>query len=141
MNDTTAKPDTTATSQELAVREKKQLTGEEKTTPGRFFVPSTDAYETEDGLTLVMEMPGVAPDGLDVSLEDGVLRVEGRLDFSKYQGLAPVYTEYNVGHYARSFSLSDKVDQDNIGAKLEDGVLTLTLPKAPTARPRRIAVS
>jgi len=140
MNDTTAKPDAAATSQELAVREKKELAGEEKTVPGRFFVPSTDAYETEDGLTLVMEMPGVARDGLDVSLEDGVLSVEGRLDFSKYQGLAPVYTEYNVGHYARSFSLSDKVDQDNIGATLEDGVLTLTLPKAPAARPRRIAV-
>ena len=141
MNDATVKPDTPGTSQELAVREKKELSGEEKTIPGRFFVPSTDAYETEDGLTLVMEMPGVVRDGLDVSLEDGVLRVEGRLDFSKYQGLEPVYTEYNVGHYARSFSLSDKVDQDNIGAKLEDGVLTLTLPKAPAARPRRITVS
>jgi len=89
----------------------------------------------------VMEMPGVVRDGLEVSLEDGQLRVEGRLDFSKYQGLGPVYTEYNVGHYARAFSLSDKVDQDNIGARLEDGVLTLTLPKAPAARPRRIAVS
>ncbi len=141
MNDTTAKPDAKATSQELAVREKKELAGEEKTIPVRFFVPSTDVYETEDGLTLVMEMPGVARDGLDVSLEEGVLRVEGRLDFSKYQELGPVYTEYNVGHYSRSFSLSDKVDQDNIGAKLEDGVLTLTLPKAPAARPRRIALS
>jgi HSP20 family protein len=141
MNDMTAKPGATETSQDLAVREKKELTGEEKTVPGRFFVPSTDAYETEDGLTLVMEMPGVTRDGLDVSLEDGVLRVEGRLDFSNYRGLGPVYTEYNIGHYARSFSLSDRVDQDNIVAKLEDGVLTLTLPKALAARPRRIAVS
>src|SRR5579864_3225668 len=124
MSNTTTKTDASATSQELAVREKKELTGEEKTVPGRFFVPSTDAYETDDGLTLVMEMPGTARDGLEISLEDGVLRVEGRLDFSKYQGMAPVYTEYNVGHYARSFSLSDKVDQENIGAKLEDGVLT-----------------
>ena len=141
MNDTTQKPDAAATSQELAVSEKKELPGEEKTVPGRFFVPSTDVFETEDGLTLVMEMPGVVRDALDVSLEEGVLRVEGRLDFSKYEGLGPVYTEYNIGHYARSFSLSDKVDQENIGAKLEDGVLTLTLPKAPAARPRRIAIS
>jgi HSP20 family protein len=141
MNDTTAKLDAAATSQELAVREKKELPGEEKTVPGRFFIPSTDAYETEDGLTLVMEMPGVTRDGLDVSLEDGVLTVEGRLNFSNYQGMTPVYTEYNVGHYARSFSLSDKVDQDNIGATLEDGVLTLTLPRAQASRPRRIAVN
>lgn len=141
MNDTTARTHESAPSQDLAVREKKELPGEEKTIPGRFFIPSTDVYETEDGLTLVMEMPGVVADALDISLEDGLLRVEGRLDFSKYQGLGPVYTEYNVGHYARSFSLSDKVDQENIGARLEGGVLTLTLPKAPAARPRRIAVS
>ena len=125
---------------ELPVQEKKELTGEEKTVPGRFYVPSTDAYETEEGLTLVMEVPGVSSENLDVSLEDGVLRVEGRLDFSKYSGLEPVYTEYNVGHYARSFALSDKVDQDRIAAQLEDGVLTLTLPKSPAAKPRRIAV-
>jgi HSP20 family molecular chaperone IbpA len=141
MNDTAARQDAVAASQDLAVREKKELTGQEKTVPGRFFVPSTDAYETEDGLTLVMEMPGVVRENLDVSLEDGVLTIEGRLDFSKYEGLEPVYTEYNVGHYARSFSLSDKVDQDNIAAKIEDGVLTLALPKAQAARPRRIAVS
>jgi HSP20 family molecular chaperone IbpA len=141
MNDTAARQDAGAASQDLAVREKKELTGQEKTVPGRFFVPSTDAYETEDGLTLVMEMPGVVRENLDISLEDGVLTVEGRLDFSKYEGLEPVYTEYNVGHYARSFSFSDKVDQDNIAAKIEDGVLTLTLPKAQAARPRRISVS
>ncbi len=126
--------------QELPVQEKKELTGQEKTVPGRFYVPSTDAYETEEGLTLVMEIPGVRSENLEVSLEDGVLKVEGKLDFSRFAGLEPVYTEYNVGHYARSFALSDKVDQENIGAKLEDGVLTLTLPKSPAARPRKIAI-
>jgi HSP20 family molecular chaperone IbpA len=141
MTDTAERQDAGTAPQELAVREKKELTGQEKTVPGRFFVPNTDVYETEDGLTLVMEMPGVVRDNLDVSLENGVLTIEGRLDFSKYEGLEPVYTEYNVGHYARSFSLSDKVDQDNIAARIEDGVLTLTLPKAQAARPRRIAVS
>jgi len=141
MSNDTARADAAAVSRELAVQEKKELTGEERTVPGRFYVPPTDAYETEDGLTLVMEMPGVSRDNLDVSLEEGVLRVVGRLDSSKYSGLEPIYTEYNVGHYARSFSISDKVDQDNIGARLEDGVLTLTLPKSPAAQPRRIAIS
>ena len=140
MSETPAAANPAPPPHELAVQEKKELAGQEKTVPGRFYVPSTDAYETEDGLTLVMEMPGVSRENLDVSLEEGILRVEGRLDFSKYTGLAPLYTEYNVGHYARSFSLSDKVDQDKIGATLEDGVLTLTLPKSPAARPRRIAI-
>jgi len=141
MNDQTASADTTASSPELAVREKKEVAGEEKTIPGRFFVPATDVYETEKGLTLVVEMPGVSRDHLNVSLEEGVLSIEGRLDSSRYIGLDPVYTEYNVGHYARSFSLSDKIDQENIGAKLEDGVLTLTLPRSPAAQPRRIAIT
>jgi|SRR4051812_2308937 len=126
---------------ELALREKKELTGKDETTvPGRFYVPSTDVYETEEALTLVMEMPGVERKDVTVSLENDVLRVQGQIDFSKYEGMKPVYTEYNIGHYTRSFALSSKVDQDNISAQLEDGVLTLTLPKAKEVQPRRIAI-
>ena len=130
-----------ATSQELSVREKKELEGSEKTVPGRYYIPSTDVYETNDGLTLVMEMPGVDKDSVDVSLENDILRVDGRIDFARYRDAEPVYTEYNVGHFTRSFSLSDRVDRDGIAAKLNDGVLTLTLPKSAAARPRRISIS
>ena len=127
--------------QELAVREKREVaTKEEKTVPGRFFVPTTDVYETEDALVVAMEVPGVGRDDVEIELKDDVLRVEGRIDSSKYGGMEPVYTEYGVGHWARSFSLFDKVDREGIGAQLEDGVLTLTLPKTAEARPRRIAV-
>jgi len=132
---------TMADSQELAVREKRELAAkEERTVPGRFYVPHTDVYETEDALTVVMEMPGVDRKDVEIELKEDVLRVEGRIDFAKYGGMEPVYTEYNVGHYARSFALSDQVDQENIGAQLEDGVLTLTLPKVAEAKPRRIAL-
>jgi len=130
-----------ANQQELAVREKKELaTKEERTVPGRFYVPHTDVYETEDALTVVMEMPGVAREAVEIELKDDVLRVEARIDPSKYEGMEPVYTEYNVGHWARSFALPDKVDRERIGAQLEDGVLTLTLPKTAEAQPRRIAI-
>ncbi len=125
-----------ASSQELALREKKELVAkEEKTVPGRYYVPYTDIYETDEALTVVMEMPGVEKKDLGVALENDVLRVDGRIDFSKYEGMEPVYTEYNVGHYTRSFTLSSKIDQDKISAQLEDGVLTLTLPKGRDASP------
>jgi HSP20 family molecular chaperone IbpA len=115
---------TMATSKELAVQQKKELAEkEERTVPARYFVPSTDIYETEDALTVVMEIPGVKKKDLSVELENNVLRIEGRIDFSSYEGLEPVYSEYNVGHYARSFALSDAIDQGGIGADLSDGVL------------------
>jgi HSP20 family molecular chaperone IbpA len=129
-------------SQEVAVREKQELSKqEEKTIPGRFYVPAADIYETEDALTVILEMPGVEKQNVSVALEDEVLRVEGQIDFSKYREMDPVYTEYNVGHYARSFTLSGRINREAISAQLDDGVLTLTLPKAKEAIPRRIQIS
>lgn len=130
-----------ADSQALAVQEKKELVSkEEKTVPARYYVQITDIYETDDALTVVMEIPGVEKKDVEVNVENDVLRVEGRVDFTKYEGLEPLYTEYNVGHFARSFALSNRIDQQQIAAQLEDGVLTLTLKKAKEAMPRKIAI-
>jgi HSP20 family molecular chaperone IbpA len=130
-----------AKSHELAVQQKKELAAkEEKTVPARYYVPNADVYETEDALTVVLEIPGVEKKDVSVRLENDVLRVEGQIDFSKYEGLEPVYSEYNIGHYVRAFTLSDKIDQDGISAELDEGVLTLTLKKSKEALPRRIAI-
>jgi HSP20 family protein len=130
-----------AKSHELSVPQKKELAPkEEKTVPARYYVPNTDIYETDEALTLVMEMPGVEKNEVSIKLESDVLRVEAQIDFSKYDGLEPVYAEYNVGNFTRSFTLSDKIDQDGISAELADGVLTLTLKKAKSALPRRIPI-
>ena len=83
---------------------------------------------------------GWAPANVEVTVENDVLSVTGRIDFAKYEALQPVYTEYNVGHYARSFQLSSKIDQGKISADLNEGVMTLVLPKAKEAKPRKINV-
>lgn len=128
-------------SRSLEVQEKKELAEkEEQTVPARYYVPYTDIYETEDDLTLVMEMPGVEKDNLDVKIEDDVLQIEGQIDFANYAEMQPVYTEYNVGHYTRRFHLSNRIDQDKISATVADGVLTLKLPKAEEAKPRKIKI-
>jgi HSP20 family molecular chaperone IbpA len=128
-------------SQSLEVQEKKELVSKgEKTVPARYYVPSTDIYETDDALKLVMEVPGVDRKDVEIRLEDDVLRVEARIDTSKYEGMEPLYTEYNVGHFARAFTLSHHIDQQQIGAALSDGVLTVTLKKLQQARPRRIEI-
>jgi HSP20 family molecular chaperone IbpA len=128
--------------QELQVQQKRQVEDkEEPTIPTRAFLPNTDIYETEDALNVVMEMPGVEKSNVEVGIEDGVLKVYGRIDFSKYERLQPVYTEYNIGHYARSFRLSSKIDQTKIRAQMNDGVLSLVLPKVEEAKPRVISVT
>jgi HSP20 family protein len=130
-----------ASRQELQVQQKRELEKKEETTiPARVFLPNADIYETNDALNVVLEMPGVEKSSVGVRVEDGVLKVDGRLDFSKYHGLQPLYTEYNVGHYSRSFRLSSKIDQNRIGAELKDGVLALVLPKVEEAKPRTIEV-
>jgi HSP20 family protein len=128
--------------QQLQVQKKREHeTRDEATIPARVFVPVADIYETPEALSVILEMPGVEKGNVDIQVKDGVLRVEGRLDLSKYQGLQPLYIEYNIGHYARTFQLSNKIDQDKIAAEMKDGVLSLILPKAEEAKPRTISVN
>src|SRR6476660_4301221 len=129
-----------APAQELEVQQKRALEKkDEATVPARIYVPSTDIFETEDALMVVMEMPGVVKEHADITVEDNVLSVTGSIDFSKYEKLQPFYTEYNIGHFRRSFSLApSSIDEHKITAEMEDGVLTLTLPKAERAKVRRI---
>jgi len=130
-----------AAAQSLEAQAKKELVSkEEKTVPARYYVPTTDIYETDDALIVVMEVPGVDKKDVSVNLENDVIRVEGRINPTKYAGLDPLYTEYSVGHFARAFTLSGKIDRQQIGANLEDGVLALTLPKSKEAMPRRIEI-
>jgi HSP20 family protein len=130
-----------AAAQELQVQKKRELENKEETTiPARIFLPAADIYEAENDLTVILEMPGVEKKNVDIRVEDGALIVEGRLDLAKYQGLQPVYTEYNIGHYARSFRLSSKIDQNKIAAEMKDGVLSLKLPKVEEAKSRTIQV-
>lgn len=130
-----------ARTQELQVQEKQEVAkGEEQTVPARYYVPQTDIFEGADALTVVMEMPGVSKDAVSIDLENNQISIEGKIDFSKYENLEPVYTEYNVGHYKRAFTLSNKIDNSRISAELNDGVLTLVLPKVEEMKPRKIAV-
>ena len=129
-------------SQELQVQQKREVEKKtEGTSPGRVFVPVTDIFETPESLTVVLEMPGVERGSIEANVENDIVTIEGRIDFAKYEGMQPVYTEYNVGHYARSFEISNKLDQSKISAQLKDGVVTIVLPKAEQAKARKIQVS
>jgi HSP20 family protein len=128
--------------QEVAPQDKKELTqGEERTEAGKFFSPYTDIHETSAAVIVTMEMPGVDKDAVEIHLEKGVLTVKGKIDAQRYEALTPLYSEYNVGNFARTFNVSTKIDSDNISAAIADGVLTVNLPKAAEAVAKRIRVT
>jgi HSP20 family molecular chaperone IbpA len=126
---------------EVVAQAKQESSVQEQTRPGRTFVPNVDIRETADALFVWADMPGVDESSIDVRLENGRLSIEGRVSAADYAELAPVYTEYNVGNFVRSFRIGDAIDTDRVRAKMTDGVLELELPKAASARPRRIPVT
>jgi HSP20 family protein len=124
---------------EMTVREKRELQRQEGTREGVTFEPNVDIYETEDALTLVADVPGATAEDIDVDLRENVLTVTAggsRVE----ERWKPVYREYRSGHYLRQFRLGQQIDQARISARIKDGVLTLTLPKAESALPKRIRV-
>ncbi len=130
-------------SQELAKKEKQEVKGHEQVQPGRFYVPAVDIWEDQDGLTLRADMPGVDPERVTVELNDDVLSLQGEVALSDYEGLSPAYTEYNVGHFQRRFTVPNggRYDREKVQARMADGVLEVTVPRAEAARPRRITVA
>ena len=114
--------------------------GTERTRARRTYAPRTDIFETNDALVLVADMPGVMQDDLDITLERRELTIRGRTADYAPEGYSPVYGEYESGDYERTFVVSDEIDADKIEARLKDGVLHLTLPKAAAAQAKRIQV-
>jgi HSP20 family protein len=131
-----------AAAKDLEVQKKRPVQSqEESTAPVNMFVPTTDIFETDDALNVLVEMPGVEKGNVDISVKDRILTIDGRIDFKKYAGMQPVYTEYNIGNFHRRFSLSNKVDASNIRAEMRDGLLMLTIPKAEEAKAQRIEIA
>jgi len=127
--------------QEFQAQGKQEVAQGEHTRAGRTYVPEVDIYESPQSLWLWVDMPGVTEQNIDIQVANNVLSIEGRVSVTEYADLTPLYTEYNVGNYARQFTLSNTIDTEKIAARMHDGVLELELPKTDHAQPRRIAVT
>jgi len=119
-------------------QEKTPSSREETRSQERYITPPVDIYETPNGLVVTADLPGVAKDGLDVRVENNLLTIRGKASHAAPGD--PVYREYGLVNFFRQFELNDKVDQSKISAEHKHGVLTLNLPKAEEAKPRRIEV-
>ena len=106
----------------------------------QLIAPSASVVEAGDGYTLEVEMPGVNKDGLEISVENNELTIVGRRSRPGLEGKL-IHRESRPENYRRTFELDPSIDADKIGAKIDQGVVTLTLPKAEHVKPRKIAVS
>jgi HSP20 family molecular chaperone IbpA len=104
------------------------------------FLPTADIYETNDALVLTLEMPGIGPDGVNISLDKRLLTISGRGTPKTPENQALAQTEYRVGDYERSFALSQEIDSAGIEATMKDGVVRLVLPKAKPAPAKTIEI-
>jgi len=114
--------------------------GAERTRTRSVVAPRTDIYETDDGLVLLIDLPGVGRDAVEVLLERNVLTIRGRTEDRPPEGFSPIYREYRPADFERSFTLSDELDAERIEAQVKDGVLRLFLPKVGPAQTKRIQV-
>lgn len=111
-----------------------------KRDPEYTLIPSADIFEDEDGISVVLDMPGVSKDRLQVKADGNGLLVEGGAEISMPEGMEAVYADIRATHYRRSFGLTGELDTDRIEAALKDGVLTIRIPKRAELKPRRIEV-
>ena len=103
--------------------------------------PPADIYETDSELVLVADVPGVGPDQLNIQVDKGVLTLEATPDVDMPgDDYARTYVGFWPGTFFRAFALSDEIDRDGISAEVSNGVVTVHLPKAPSARSRKIEI-
>lgn len=127
--------------QELKVQHKQEVQHRGETTkPEKYFVPAVDIYETEEDVTVIAEMPGVTAAGVDVTLEDDVLTIRGMKEEEDQPQARVLLQEYEIGNYQRRFTVAETIDQNNIKASMNNGMLKVILPKAAPAKPRKIEV-
>ena len=106
----------------------------------QFIAPSATVLENADGYTLEVEMPGVSKENLEMWVENNELTILGRRALPSIEGTL-IHRESRPENFRRSFELDPSIDAGRISAKIEQGVVTLTLPKAEQVKPRKIAVS
>jgi HSP20 family protein len=114
--------------------------GTERPQAEQFVAPAASLTETADGYQLMIEMPGVNKEGLEISVENNELTILGRRSLPAIDG-TPVHREMRSHNYRRAFELDPSIDMAKISAKIEQGVVTLMLPKAEQVKPRKISVS
>lgn len=103
-------------------------------------VPAFDIQETEDGVRVLLDMPGVAQEQLDIQLEKQQVFIKGTIALEKEEGMTLLFNEFSATEYQQTLNLSPEIDIEKISASFQSGVLILDLPKKAALKPRKIEV-
>jgi HSP20 family molecular chaperone IbpA len=125
------------TEKNLTINKDQSVSREATRSGAHYLAPPVDIFETEDGLTLVADVPGLDEQSLEINVDQGVLTLEGKAPFGAGELL---WREYAMDGYWRQFQLPDTFDVAKAKAQVRNGVLTLHLPKAEAAKPRKIVI-
>ena len=125
-----------------------EITRQETTSPeaidgerrGETLLPAVDIQEGNNALHVVADMPGVTPETLCIEVDNGVLSLEGDVSLRMPEGLSPLYAEVRAQRYSRRFTLSREIESEAISARVDNGVVRITLPRKDSHRRRRIEV-
>ena len=128
-----------ADKQEVAKRDSTEVERTDRA-PGSMMLPPADVFEDAEGITLQLDMPGVAKEWLNLQANKNTLVIEGNARIEMPQGMEALYADVRSTLYRRSFVLSDELETEKTEANLKDGVLTVRIPKRAELRPRRIEV-
>lgn len=123
----------------VSARERRDVKPREAETPT--LIPAVDIFEDNHGITLRADLPGVSRDRLNIQVEDDTLTIDGEAVIDTPEGMKPLYADVRATRYRRRFTLSRELANDKIRAQMDDGVLSVTIPKREELRPRKIAVS
>lgn len=123
---------------DISVKNSRNIKGQEQTRD-LFIRPAVDIFETDQGLTLLADLPGVAKEDLQIDIDHGLLTVQGNA--SSHLDGEPILCEFIHGNFYRQFQLPDAINSEKIVAEMNNGVLTLRLPKSEAAKPRHIEIT
>jgi len=135
MNDTTA-----LTKNEHASRTDAATHNEAGQRSDAALMPPVDVIEDSAGITLRADLPGVPKEKLKLQVEAGTLTIEGEVSIAMPEGMEATYAEVSVPRFKRVFTLSKELDTGKVSAEFKHGVLSLRIPKAEHAQPRRIDI-
>ena len=128
-------------SKELQKKEVEKTDIAERTRAVKIYNPDVDIIEGKDKILVIADMPGVNENSLDITLDDNVLTIYGKVDWKIPEKMKLTHAEYGVGDYQRIFTISGEINREKIEANVKDGVLRLTMPKNDAPKKRKITVS